>query len=126
MSKLTPAEPQEARKRSGRLGGRLRKPTVEEARHAALDRLTPKALRVLEAHLGEGDEVNPDSWRAALRIFDHAFGRPGELADQSESPTFDVRSMAPEQGRAAIAEMLDKHPGLAALVPRTAGVQAAA
>jgi hypothetical protein len=37
---------------------------------------------VLEAHLGEGDNVNPDAWRAALRR------------------------------EAASAEMLDKHPVL--------------
>jgi hypothetical protein len=75
MPSLTPAELQEARKRSGRLGGRPRKPTVEEARQAALEELTPKALKVLKAHLGEGDEVNPHAWRAALRVFEHAYGR---------------------------------------------------
>jgi hypothetical protein len=51
---------------------------VEEARQDALDRLVPKALRVLEAQLGEGDEVNPDAWRAALGVFEHAYGKPGE------------------------------------------------
>jgi hypothetical protein len=35
-----------------------------------LDRLTRKALKVLEAHLGEGDAVNAEAWRAALRVFD--------------------------------------------------------
>jgi hypothetical protein len=75
MPSLTPQQLQEARRRSGRLGGRPRKPTVEEAREAALDRLTPKALKVLEAHLGEGNDVNPDAWRAALRVFEHAYGR---------------------------------------------------
>jgi hypothetical protein len=78
MASLTPAELQEARKRSGRLGGRPRKPTVEEARQAALEELTPKALKVLKAHLGEGDEVNPHAWRAALRVFEHAYGRAPE------------------------------------------------
>jgi hypothetical protein len=33
--------------------------------------------------------------------------------------------MTPEQRQAAIAEMLEKHPGLAALVPRTLGVHRA-
>jgi hypothetical protein len=28
----------------------------------------PKSLQVLKKHLGEGDEVNPDAWRAALPI----------------------------------------------------------
>ena len=69
MPSLTPEQLQEARRRSGRLGGRPRKPTVEEARQAALDELVPRALKVLRAHLGEGDEVNADAWRAALRVF---------------------------------------------------------
>ena len=64
----------EARRRSGRLGGRPRKPTVEEARQAALEALIPKSLQVLRAHLGDGDAVNPDAWRAALRVFEHAYG----------------------------------------------------
>ena len=75
MPSLTPAELQEARKRSGRLGGRPRKPTVEEARRAALDELVPKALRVLNEHLDRG---GPDAWRAALRVFEHAYGRAPE------------------------------------------------
>jgi hypothetical protein len=33
--------------------------------------------------------------------------------------TLNARSMTPEQRQAAIAEMLEKHPGLAALIPRT-------
>jgi hypothetical protein len=79
-----PAELQEARRRSGRLGGRPRKPTVEEARQAALDELTPKALKVLRAHLGEDDEVNPHAWRAALRVFEHAYGRAPEQASEPD------------------------------------------
>ena len=52
-----PMELQEARRKSGRLGGRPRKPTVEEARRAALDELVPKALRVLNEHLDRGGPV---------------------------------------------------------------------
>jgi len=74
MPSLSPTELQEARRRSGRLGGRPRKPTVEEARQAALEELIPKSLQVLRAHLGDGDTVNPDAWRAALRVFEHAYG----------------------------------------------------
>ena len=76
MPSLTPAELQQARIRSGRLGGRPRKPTVEDARRAALDELTPRAILVLKAHLDEGRS----SWRAALRIFEHQFGRAPEQA----------------------------------------------
>jgi hypothetical protein len=97
MPTLTPAELQEARKRSGRLGGRPRKPTVEEARRAALDELVPKALRVLNEHLDTG---GPDAWRAALRVFEHAYGRaPEQPADDVGLPDNpdDVASLSWEQ-----------------------------
>jgi hypothetical protein len=55
---------------------------VEEARKAALEELVPKAVLVLRAHLGEGDEVNPGAWRAALRLFEHAFGRAPEAVEE--------------------------------------------
>jgi hypothetical protein len=63
MARLTPDELQEARLRSGRLGGRPKKPTVEEAREAALDELVPAAIRSLKAHLGDG---NPDAWAGGV------------------------------------------------------------
>jgi hypothetical protein len=47
----------------------------------------PKALKVLKAHLGEGDEVNPDAWRAALRVFEHQFGRAPEQVEEVVLPT---------------------------------------
>jgi hypothetical protein len=62
------------------LGGRPRKPTVEEARRAALDELVPKALRVLNEHLDKG---GADAWRAALRVFEYEFGR---AAEQPQEP----------------------------------------
>jgi hypothetical protein len=68
MARLTPDELQEARLRSGRLGGRPKKPTVEEAREAALEELVPAAIRSLKVHLGDG---NPNAWRAALRVVEH-------------------------------------------------------
>jgi hypothetical protein len=74
-----PTELQEARRRSGRLGGRPKKPTVEESRRAALDELVPKALRVLNEHLDKG---GPDAWRAALRIFEHQYGRAPEQPEE--------------------------------------------
>jgi hypothetical protein len=57
------------------LGGRPRKPTVDEARSAALERLVPKAIRVLEEHLDSG---RADAWRPALRVLEHGWGRPPE------------------------------------------------
>jgi hypothetical protein len=54
---------------------------------AALEELTPRALKVLRAHLGEDDQVNPHAWRAALRIFEHAYGRaPEQLLEPDELP----------------------------------------
>jgi hypothetical protein len=46
------------------------------------DKLVPKSLKVLDAHLGEGNDVNPDAWRAALRVFEHAYGRAPEQVDE--------------------------------------------
>lgn len=83
---LTPKELQEARKRSGNLGGRPRKPTRDEAREAALDELLPRSLHVLRAHLGAGDDINPQAWRAALRVFEHAFGKPPDEIDEPKQP----------------------------------------
>jgi hypothetical protein len=44
----------------------------------------PPAIKSLRAHLGDGD---PAAWRAALRVFEHAFGRPQEQAPPTEDPT---------------------------------------
>ena len=49
------------------------------ARRAALDEVVPKALRVLNDHLDKG---GPDAWRAALRIFEHQYGRAPEQAEE--------------------------------------------
>src|SRR5262249_17052870 len=83
MPRLTATELQEARVASGRLGGRPRKPTVEEARQAALGDLVPAASKSLRAHLGDGD---PNAWRAALRVFEHAFGRAPEQVEEFGLP----------------------------------------
>jgi hypothetical protein len=75
IARLTPDQLQAARAKSGRLGGRPRKPTVDEARAEALERLVPKAVRVLEEQLDSG---RPDAWRSALRVLEHGWGRPPE------------------------------------------------
>src|SRR4051812_11822372 len=75
MPSLTPIELQEARLRSGNLGGRPKAVTRVEARQQALDRLVPRALKVLENHLDEG---GAQAARAALQILNHAWGRPAE------------------------------------------------
>lgn len=96
MAKLSPDELQAARVRSGRLGGRPRKPTVEEARSEALERLLPKATRVLEEHLDSG---RPDAWRSALRVLEHGWGRPVEhvpstLPDMTDIGLAELRAMS--------------------------------
>jgi hypothetical protein len=94
MPSLTPAELEEARRRSGRLGLRPCKPTREEARTAALEALVPPAVASLRAHLGDGD---PAAWRAGLRVLELAFGpapqQPTEEVAMPES-VHDVRTLS--------------------------------
>lgn len=73
MPRLTAVELQEARVRSGRLGGRPRRVSVTEARDAALAELVPPAITVLRQHLERG---GADAWKPALRILEHSIGRP--------------------------------------------------
>ena len=50
-----------------------------------MDELVPKALRVLNEHLDSG---RADAWRAALRVFEHAYGRgPEEPEEPFVMPT---------------------------------------
>ena len=101
---------QEARRRSGNLGGRPRKPTQAEARDAALEQLVPKALKSLAEHLGDGD---PAAWRAALRVLEYAWGKPKEeLAVEVEMPEnpLDVARMPREQRLALIARLARQQP----------------
>jgi hypothetical protein len=118
VTSLTPAELQEARRASGNLGGRPRKPTVAEARAAALEELLPLAMKSLLAHLGEGD---PAAWRAALRVFEHAFGRPAEIPEEDVEPPGtleEIQAMTPTERKAVRARLLREHPELRELVPR--------
>ena len=97
MPRPTVEELNDARRRSGNLGGRPRKPTRDEAREKALEELTPKALRVLNQHLDEG---GADAWRAALRVFEHAYGPPAERIEQM--------NLAPEPTDAELSEAIDR------------------
>ena len=79
----------EARKRSGNLGGRPRKPTVAEARAVKLEELVPKALRVLDENLdAENEHVRQ---RAADSVLDRAWGK----AVQAIRTETDVSSTSP-------------------------------
>ena len=113
MPSPTPEQLQEARRRSGNLGGRPRKPTRTEAREAALEELTPLALKSLRAHLGDGD---PTAWRAALRVLEYAWGKPKEeLAvelETSENP-LDLTRMTLDERQALIRRAASEHPDLA-------------
>jgi hypothetical protein len=51
-----------------------------------------------------------------LRVLEHQLGKGAEEAELQQ--TLDPRDMTPAQRQAAIGEMLEKHPGLAALIPR--------
>jgi hypothetical protein len=113
---LTPEQLREARVRSGRLGGRPRKPTVEEARQAALEPLVPAAIQSLAAHLGDGD---PAAWRAAFRVIELLYGKPSETVDVDATlvDPLRIREMTPGERAVLVARVLDDHPQLVELVP---------
>ena len=83
MPPLTAAELQEARVASGRLGGRPRKPTVSEAREAALAELVPPSIVTLKAHIESGA---PDAWKAGIRVLELAFART-DASDEFRLPS---------------------------------------
>jgi len=129
VPRLSPEELSAARRASGRLGGRPARPSVEEARRIALEELTPKALKVLRAHMGEGDEINPGAWRAALRIFEHQFGRaPEQPLDIVTLPNTaaEIRSLSWAQMQILAAQLLAESSASGAAPPITKGVPAIA
>ncbi len=89
---------QEARRRSGRLGGRPPKPTHDEAREDAPRRLVPRALQKLEEQLDSDDQRIAQT--AALRILEWDWGKP-------TAPVEDVTERPPEF-------LIWKHPGVEA------------
>jgi hypothetical protein len=116
VATLTPEQLQEARISSGRLGGRPRKPTVEEARQAALEPLVPAAIKSLAAHLGDGD---PAAWRAAFRVIELLYGKPSEAVDIDPAlvDPLRIREMTPGERSVLMRRVLDDHPQLVELVP---------
>jgi hypothetical protein len=110
MPTPTPDELQRARRASGRLGGRPRKPTRDEARERALEDLVPKALKVLGKHLGDGENVNAESWRAALRVFEFAFGRPPDEA--RETSRTGIENLSVDERRNLCANLIEQYPQL--------------
>lgn len=110
MPRLTAPELQAARVRSGRLGGRPRKPSREEAREAALEALVPPAVASLRAHLADGD---PSSWRAALRVIELAYGpAPAPTPDDVAVPDAiaDVRALGWQELQVVAARLLGELP----------------
>jgi hypothetical protein len=116
VPRLSPVELQTARRASGNLGGRPRKPTQAEARSAALEALVPAAIRSLAAHLGDGDA---SSWRAALRVFELSYGKPAETIeiDPETLDPFMVAQMTQAERGALMAQILEQHPHLRELIP---------
>ena len=116
MPRLSPVELQAARRASGNLGGRPRKPTQAEARAAALEELVPAAIKSLAAHLGEGD---PESWRAALRVFELSYGKPAETVevDLDVVDPLHIAEMTGAERAVLLRRVLDQHPHLIELVP---------
>jgi hypothetical protein len=117
MTRLSPVELSEARRRSGNLGGRPRKLTQAEARAAALEELVPAAIKSLAAHLADGD---PLAWRAALRVFELSYGKPAETVelDLDVVDPLHVAEMSAAERAASVARVLEVHPHLAQLVPQ--------
>src|SRR5262245_16462145 len=112
MPSLTPAELQQARVRSGKLGGRPRLPTATERREATLDALIPASLRALAAHLGTEAEPNPAAWRAALKVIEMRYG-PAPTEPESVVIPFaadDIEGMTWKQLRALAASLLATEP----------------
>jgi hypothetical protein len=116
MTRLSPVQLQEARRASGNLGGRPRKPTQAEARATALEDLVPAAIKSLAAHLGDGDA---SAWRAALRVFELSYGRPAETIelDPVTLDPFQVAEMTQAERGILLSRVLEQHPQLIALVP---------
>jgi hypothetical protein len=86
-------------------GPPLRDELVAGARHDhALEELLPLALKSLRAHLGDGD---PTAWRAAFRVFEHAYGRPDSLPNpELDGDTrIDVRKLSSAQRAALMARV---------------------
>jgi hypothetical protein len=76
----------------------------------------PAAIKSLAAHLGDGD---PQAWRAALRVFEQAFGRPVDVVEELDLDVVDPLQvgMTPAERAALVARVLEQHPHLAELVP---------
>jgi hypothetical protein len=107
---LTPSELQAARRRSGRLGGPPRKPTAAEARAVALEELVPKAITVLGEHLESG---RPDAWRPALKVLEHAWGRPADQVEASvDVDGFDLTKLTLDELCEMRNRILADHPEL--------------
>jgi hypothetical protein len=77
-----------------------------------------RAQEIVDAYLqaGLGDKGD---WRALEALITRVHGRPVERVETRDE-TVNVRNMSPEQRHALMARVLDDHPGLAALIPRTA------
>jgi len=77
----------------------------------------PAAIKSLAAHFGDGD---PASWRAALRVFEQAFGRPIEVVEEHDpvpSDPFKVAEMSQAQRDRLVSRVLDRYPHPAELAP---------
>jgi hypothetical protein len=112
LPRLSAAELAEARVRSGRLGGRPRKPTADEARDKALEELVPRAVKVLRDALDSG---RGDASRPALRVLDHAWGSPVAQHQVRAETTNEVE-------RLSLTELQELRTRLVALYPELRAV----
>ena len=115
LPRLSPAELSEARRASGNLGGRPRKPTQAEARAAALELLVPLAIKSW-----------PLTWvmvillrgEAGLRC-SSSYGKPAEMVEDipEDVDPFQVAAMSRAERAELVRRVLRAYPHLAELAP---------
>ena len=85
MPTLTPEQLQDARRKSGKLGGRPRKPRPTDLERERIERILDRAWGVLEESLE--DEDTRMRLQAAKEAFDRIYGRPQQtLAGEGDQP----------------------------------------
>lgn len=115
---LDPVAAQEA-------SARVRSERARERKLTLLDRIAARldadAAQIVEEMRSAG---RGGDWRATEALITRVHGKPVERVDV-QAGTVDVAALSPDQRRALMARVLEDHPGLAELVPRTADVQRA-
>lgn len=111
MRMLTDQRMEAAKTDPAKKGGRPRKPTAKEAEEKALDRMLPKALRVLEEQLDDEDQRVRQ--KAAIDVINRVKGKAAETVKMTNDATHTIRyeSAAWTWGRDVIdGEVVEEEP----------------